>query len=59
MQKKSLLMGFVLLMTSNYLLKAQYASTDGGYKKWFVGTSLFVILGNLDRENPPDFVEFD
>lgn len=59
MQKNVLLMGFVLLLTLNFRLKAQYASSDSGYKKWFVGTSLFVILGNLDRENPPDFVEFD
>ena len=59
MQKKFLLIGFIFLLTSNFQLKAQYAKTDSGYKKWFVGTSLFVVLGNLDRENPPDFVEFD
>ncbi|MBK8849450.1 MAG: hypothetical protein IPN73_04735 [Saprospiraceae bacterium] len=59
MQKNFLLIGFIFLLTSNFQLKAQYAKTDSGYKKWFVGTSLFVVLGNLDRENPPHFVEFD
>ena len=59
MQKKILLVAFVCLLSSVLPVEAQYADTDTGYKKWFVGTSLFVVLGNLDRENPPDFVEFD
>ncbi|MFN8320318.1 MAG: hypothetical protein U0V54_12945 [Saprospiraceae bacterium] len=59
MQKKILLVAFVCLLSSVLPVEAQYADTDSGYKKWFVGTSLFVVLGNLDRENPPDFVEFD
>ncbi len=59
MQKKILFIGFFLMMTSILQLKAQYAKTDRTYKKWFVGTSLFVLLGNFDRENPPNFVQLN
>jgi hypothetical protein len=50
MQKRFLTM----MLLSSSQLKAQY-SADATYKKWFVGTSLFVLLGNLDKENPPNF----
>ncbi len=59
MQKKILLIGFVLIVTSTLQLKAQYAKTDSTYKRWFVGTSLFVLLGNLDTENPPNFAQLN
>jgi hypothetical protein len=59
MQKKILWMGIILLMLSTQHLKAQYGKTDSTYKRWFVGTSLFVILGNLDTENPPNFAQLN
>lgn len=59
MQKKSLIIGFVLLLLNTFQLKAQYAKSDSTYKKCFVGTSLFVLLGNLDTENPPNFVQLN
>ena len=59
MQKKILFIGFVLMMTNVLSLQAQYAKTDSTYKKCFVGTSLFVLLGNLDTENPPNFVQLN
>ena len=59
MQKKILFIGFALMMTSTLQVKAQYAKTDSTYKRWFVGTSLFVLLGNLDRENPPNFAQLN
>ncbi len=55
MQKKILLIGFLLLLANSFQVKAQYNNTDSIYKRWFVGTSLFVLLGNLDKENPPNF----
>ncbi|HEU4469806.1 MAG TPA: hypothetical protein VFR58_01870, partial [Flavisolibacter sp.] len=51
--------GLVLMMASALQLKAQYAETDSIYKRWFVGSSLFVIFGNLDKVNPPDFVQIN
>jgi hypothetical protein len=59
MQKKILFIGFVLMMTNVLSLQAQYAKTDSTYKKCFIGTSLFVLLGNLDTENPPNFVQLN
>lgn len=58
MQKKSLIIGLVLMMTSTLHLKAQYAKTDNDYKRWFVGSSLF-LLGNLASTNSPDFFQLN
>lgn len=57
MQKKTLFFGLVIMM-STLQLKAQYAKTDSTYKKWFVGSTLF-LLGNLAPVNPPDFVQLN
>lgn len=59
MQKKSLWFGLVLMLLSSLQMDAQYAESDTIHKKWFVGTSLFVLLGNFDTENPPNFVQID
>lgn len=54
MQKKILFLGFVLVLISTLHLKAQYAKTDSTYKRWFVGSTLF-LLGNFAPTNPPEF----
>jgi len=60
MQKIILCIGLALVFAGSLQLKAQYADTESTYKKWFIGTSLFVILGNLfEDENPPDFFQLD
>lgn len=46
-----------LCLAGGSQLKAQYDDTDSTYDRWFVGTSMFVFLGNLDTENPPNFVQ--
>lgn len=58
MQKKVLWIGFVFMMTSSLQLKAQYAETDSTYKRWFVGSTMF-LFGNLDPVNPPDFAQLN
>lgn len=58
MQKKLLFMGIILTLTSPYLLKAQYSKQDSTFKKYFIGTSLF-MLGNIDSRNTPDFVQLN
>ena len=58
MQKKILFIGFVLMMTSTLHLKAQYTKTDSTYKKWFVGSTLF-MLGNFAPVNPPGFAQLN
>lgn len=58
MQKNFLFIGFVIVMTSTHQLKAQYAETDSTYKKWFVGSTMF-LLGNFDTTNPPGFAQLN
>lgn len=59
MQKIVLWMGLAFLFASHSQVHAQYSESDSTYKRWFVGTSLFVLLGNFDTENPPHFVQLD
>jgi hypothetical protein len=58
MQKKILIICFVLLTTSSLRLQAQYPKTDSTYKRWFVGSTLF-LLGNLATTNSPEFVQLN
>ncbi|MCC7453550.1 MAG: hypothetical protein IT222_05240 [Crocinitomix sp.] len=59
MQKKKIFLLMALLGAFSLKVQAQYDQTDSTYRRWFVGTSLFVFLGNLDQENPPNFVQLD
>jgi hypothetical protein len=59
MQKKILWIGLAAWLVSALQANAQYSKQDSTFKKWFVGTSLFVILGNFDTENPPNFAQLD
>lgn len=58
MHKKFLFIGFVIIMTSTLQLNAQYAETDSTYKRWFVGSTMF-LLGNFDTTNPPGFAQLN
>ena len=46
-----------LLFAKNPIL-AQTSTEEPTYKKFFVGSTLF-LLGNLDSVNPPDFVQLN
>jgi hypothetical protein len=59
MQKNLFFAGFVIMMTSALHANAQYDEQDSTYKRWFVGSSVFVFLGNLDTENPPNFAQLN
>jgi hypothetical protein len=56
MQKKTLIIGILLIASFSTQLKAQYAKDDHSFKKRFVGSTLF-LLGNLAPVNPPDFFQ--
>lgn len=58
MQKKTLLIGLVLMMAINAQVNAQYSKQDSTYKECFVGSTLF-MLGNLSSKNRPDFVQLN
>ena len=56
MQKKSLLIGFVLMLASTIQLQAQYAKQDSIYNKYFVGSTLFMLANLVPDNNPPNMV---
>lgn len=55
---KTLLFGLALALTSSLQVNAQYEKTDSIYKKYFVGSTLFV-LGNFSKVNPPGFAQLN
>lgn len=59
MQTKVLWIIIAMLLVSSSKVNAQYSKTDSTYTKWFIGSSLFVLFGNFDRENPPNFAQLD
>lgn len=58
MQKKILLFAFALMLANTLQVKAQYAKTDNTFKRWFVGSTLY-LLGNFDKTNNPEYVQLN
>ncbi len=60
MQKKFLWFALILMMASRLQVNAQYAEQDSTYKKFFVGSTLF-MLGNFipNDPNPPGFIQLN
>jgi hypothetical protein len=58
MQKKILWIALALVIANSLQVSAQYGKTDSSYKKWFIGSSLF-LLGNFDKVNPPGFAQLN
>ncbi|WP_025763577.1 hypothetical protein [Dyadobacter tibetensis] len=56
MQKKILWIGLVLTLGGSLQVHAQYAKEDSTYKRWFLGSTIF-LWGNLDSTNPPNFAQ--
>lgn len=57
MQKKFLLTTLTLLFCLQIF--SQYSKTENNYKKWFIGSSMFMLFGNLDTKNPPNFFQLN
>jgi hypothetical protein len=58
MQKKNLCFALIVMIASTLQMKAQYGKQDSTYKRWFVGSTLF-LFGNLDKVNPPGFAQLN
>lgn len=58
MQKKISGMALAFLLAGSLQVHAQYAKTDSSFKRWFVGSTLF-LLGNLSATNPPNFIQLN
>ncbi len=55
---KILWIGLTIVLVSSLRVNAQYAKHDNTYKKYYVGSTLF-LLGNLSPENPPGFAQLN
>ncbi len=58
MKKKFFLFTLTIMMSSTQLVNAQYDKQDATYKKYFIGSTLF-LLGNLSTTDKPDFVQLN
>ncbi len=58
MQKKILWIGLAFVLASGLQLNAQNTKQDTTYKRWFVGSTLF-LLGNFSQTNPPEFAQLN
>lgn len=60
MQKKILMIGLILVLGSYLKVNAQTTKQDSTNKKWFIGSSLY-MLGNFipDDPNPPEYIQLN
>ena len=58
MQKKVLWIGLVLVLASKLQLNAQNVNQHGAYKRWYVGSTLY-LLGNFDKTNNPQYIQIN
>lgn len=59
MQKKNLWIGLALVLASSLQMNAQYAKQDSTYRRYFIGSTLFVLANFVPDNNPPDFVQLN
>lgn len=59
MQNRFSILVLVLLLTIISQLKAQYAQHDTTYKKFFIGSTFFVLYNLVPDDNSPDFAQLN
>jgi len=58
MQRKTLWIGLVLVLASCLQVSAQDTKNDSTYRRWFVGSTLY-LLGNFDNTNNPEYIQLN
>ncbi len=58
MKMKILGIGLALLLASSLQVNAQDTKQDSTYKRWYIGSSLF-MLGNFSKVNNPEYVQLN
>ena len=58
MQKKISVMVLIMMLAGPSTTKAQTAQPDSTQKKWFVGSTLY-LLGNFAKEHNPEYVQLN
>lgn len=56
MQKEILRFALTLMMVGSLQVKAQYSRQDSTYRKYFIGSTLFMIANVIPDNNPPKMV---
>lgn len=58
MQKRIVWIGLAVVWAGSLQVKAQNVQQDLTYKRWFVGSTLY-LLGNFDKVNNPEYVQLN
>lgn len=58
MQKKILWVGLAIVLANSLQVNAQNSEKDCAYKKWYVGSTLW-LLGNFDKKDNPEYVQLN
>ena len=58
MQKKLLWIGLALVFTISLEVNAQYAKQDSTYKRWYIGSTLY-LLGNFAEKHNPQYIQLN
>lgn len=58
MQKNIFWIGLVLVMASNLEAKAQDEKKDSSYRRWYIGSTLY-LLGNFTKEHNPKYIQIN
>lgn len=58
MQKKKLWVGLVFVLASSLSAKAQQPKVDSTYKRFFIGSTLY-LFGNFDKTNNPEYIQLN
>lgn len=56
MQKKILCFALILMVASSLQVKAQYSKQDSTFRKYFIGSTLFMLANVIPDNNPPEMV---
>lgn len=58
MQKKILWIGIAFVLASSLRVNAQVTTKDSTFKRWYIGSSLF-MLGNFDKKDNPEYIQIN
>lgn len=58
MKKKALWIGLAFFLASSVQVNAQNNKQGSTYKRWFVGSTLY-LLGNFDKTNNPEYIQLN
>lgn len=58
MQKRIFWFAWTFIIASTLQVKSQNTQPDSHYKRWFVGSTLY-LLGNFDKTNNPEYIQLN